>query len=75
MNLLLTGDQTGAVRQWAMMGGDRGLWPQMVNQRLPNRAHVFVGHHDAIAQIVPIDALHFVSSSNDGTSTFLFFHL
>jgi hypothetical protein len=79
MNLLLTGDQTGAVRQWAMMGGGdrRGggmLWPQMVNQRLPNRAHVFVGHHDAIAQIVSIDALHFVSSSNDGTSTFFVLH-
>jgi hypothetical protein len=71
MALLLTGDSTGAVRQWGLLDNGRRLWPQMDNQKLPNRAHTFGAHRGAIVQIVPIDAMHFVSCSDDGTSTLL----
>lgn len=72
MEILLTGDGHGSVQQWGIMQDNtdrRFLWPQMAQQKLPNRAHHFVGHQDTITQIVPIDALHFVSVAKDGTST------
>jgi hypothetical protein len=46
-------------------------WPKLSTQRLPKKAHVFVGHYAAITGLLSVDALKFVSASADGTGMFV----
>jgi hypothetical protein len=49
-------------------------WPKLSTQRLPKKAHLFVGHDDCVTAILSVDALKFVSASTDGTSTYKFIY-
>ena len=78
--LLLTGDETGVVKQWEVLsrpvadakdGGPSGVrleqWPKMATQRLPKKAHVFTGHEGPVTALRAMDGGKFLSSSFDGT--------
>jgi hypothetical protein len=73
--VLLTGDTNGVVKQWEVLqiSSPDGVtykmeaWPKLSSQRLPKKAHLFMGHEDVVTSLLSVDAVKFVSASADGT--------
>lgn len=77
---LLTGDRSGAVKQWDVFSrtsepDKNGAsttrvdhWPKLATQRLPQRAHAFRSMHTAaVTSLLPLNDGTIVSASNDGS--------